>query len=41
VGRVVRVNPTKQTVTVSVGLGQWEIPWDEVFPETESSESAR
>lgn len=35
-GRVVRVNPVKQTVTVSVGLGQWEVPYDEVFPATES-----
>ena len=34
-GRVVRVNPVKGTVTVSVGLGQWEVPFDEVFPETE------
>lgn len=35
VGRVVRVNVGKQVVTVSVGLGQWEIPFDEVFPEDE------
>ena len=41
VGRVVRVNPAKQTVTVSVGLGQWEIPFAEIFPESESSEPAR
>jgi DNA mismatch repair protein MutS2 len=34
-GRVVRVNSVKGTVTVSVGLGQWEVPLDEVFPETE------
>ena len=33
VGTVVRVNPGKQTVTVSVGLGQWEVRFDEVFPE--------
>jgi DNA mismatch repair protein MutS2 len=32
-GLVVRVNPVKQTVLVSVGLGQWEVPFDEVFPE--------
>jgi DNA mismatch repair protein MutS2 len=31
-GRVVRVNPQKLTVVVSVGLGQWEVPFDEVFP---------
>ncbi len=31
-GKVVRVNPAKQTVTVSVGLGQWETPFPEVFP---------
>jgi DNA mismatch repair protein MutS2 len=34
-GRVVRVNPLKQTVVVSVGLGQWEVPLDEVFPESD------
>ncbi|HEY2783485.1 MAG TPA: MutS2/Smr-associated SH3 domain-containing protein, partial [Fimbriiglobus sp.] len=34
-GRVVRVDPKKQTVQVSVGLGQWEVPFDEVFPEEE------
>lgn len=33
-GRVVRLNPVKLTVTVSVGLGQWEVPFDEVFPES-------
>jgi len=33
-GKVVRVNPLKQTVTVSVGLGQWEVPLAEVFPES-------
>jgi DNA mismatch repair protein MutS2 len=32
VGKVVKVNAAKQTVTVSVGLGQWEIPFDEIFP---------
>ncbi len=32
-GRVVRVNPQKLTVVVSVGLGQWEVSFDEVFPE--------
>ncbi|MFM8271948.1 MAG: endonuclease MutS2 [Gemmata sp.] len=31
-GRVVRVDAKKQTVTVSVGIGQWEVPFDEVFP---------
>ncbi len=31
-GRVIRVNPLKMTVTVSVGLGQWEIPFDEIVP---------
>src|SRR5262245_2137850 len=30
-GKVVRVDAKKQTVTVSVGLGQWEVPFDEVF----------
>jgi len=32
-GKVVKVDAKKQTVTVSVGIGQWEIPFDEVFPE--------
>jgi DNA mismatch repair protein MutS2 len=31
-GTVVRVDPKKQTVRVSVGLGQWDVPFDEVFP---------
>src|SRR5262245_18592366 len=31
-GKVVKVDVKKQTVTVSVGLGQWEIPFDEIFP---------
>ena len=31
-GKVVRVDSKKQTVTVSVGLGQWEVPFDEVYP---------
>ncbi len=32
VGKVVKVDAKKQTVTVSVGIGQWEVPFDEVFP---------
>jgi DNA mismatch repair protein MutS2 len=31
-GTVVRVDAKKQTVTVSVGLGQWEVPFEEIFP---------
>ena len=31
-GRVVKVDARKQIVTVSVGLGQWEVPFDEIFP---------
>lgn len=31
-GKVVRVDVKKQTITVSVGLGQWEVPFDEIFP---------
>jgi DNA mismatch repair protein MutS2 len=31
-GRVVRVDQAKQLAVVSVGLGQWEVPLDEVFP---------
>jgi DNA mismatch repair protein MutS2 len=33
VGQVVKVDAKKQTVSVSLGLGQWEVPFDEVFPE--------
>lgn len=32
VGRVVRVDLRKRQVLVSVGLGQWEVSFDEVFP---------
>ncbi len=32
-GKVVRVDAKKQTVKVSVGLGEWEIPFEEIFPE--------
>lgn len=31
-GRVVRVDAKKQTVRVSVGIGEWEIPFEEIFP---------
>ena len=31
-GKVVKVDARKQTVTVSVGIGQWDIPFDEIFP---------
>ena len=31
-GRVVRVNLLKETVIVSVGIGQWEVPFAEVLP---------
>jgi DNA mismatch repair protein MutS2 len=31
-GRVVRVDHGKALAVVSVGLGQWEVPLDEVFP---------
>ncbi len=31
-GRVVKVDAKKQIVTVSLGLGQWEVPFDEIFP---------
>ena len=33
-GRVVKVDAKKQTITVSVGIGQWEVPFDEIFPIT-------
>ncbi|MBX9578735.1 MAG: DNA strand exchange inhibitor protein [Gemmataceae bacterium] len=32
VGKVARVDLKKGTVTVGVGIGQWEVPFDEVFP---------
>ena len=31
-GRIVRVDHSKQLALVSVGLGQWEVPLDELFP---------
>jgi DNA mismatch repair protein MutS2 len=31
-GRIVRVDVKRQTALVSVGLGQWEVPLEEVFP---------
>jgi DNA mismatch repair protein MutS2 len=31
-GRVVRVDHRKNTAVVSVGLGQWEVPLDEIAP---------
>lgn len=33
-GTVVRVDVRKRSVLVSVGLGQWDVPLDEVFPES-------
>lgn len=33
-GKVIRVDNKKHTVMVSVGIGQWEIPFDEIFPVT-------
>ena len=32
-GRVVRVDPRRNVVVVSVGIGQWEVGLDEVIPE--------
>ncbi len=31
-GTIVRVDYKKQIAVVSLGLGQWEVPLDEVFP---------
>ena len=31
-GRVIRADAKKQVALVSVGLGQWEVPFDELFP---------
>ncbi|MCS6863472.1 MAG: DNA strand exchange inhibitor protein [Gemmataceae bacterium] len=36
-GKVVRVDVKKQTVTVSLGIGQWEVPFEEIFPEPPSN----
>jgi DNA mismatch repair protein MutS2 len=33
VGKVIRVDPKKETVLVGIGIGQWEVPFSEVFPE--------
>ena len=32
VGRVIRVDHKKNIAVISLGLGQWEVPLDEVFP---------
>ena len=32
-GRIVRIDHKKNVALVSVGLGQWEVPLDEVFPQ--------
>src|SRR5207247_1626004 len=37
VGRVVRVDAKRNLAVVSLGLGQWEVPLDEVFPLDETS----
>ncbi len=31
-GRIVRVDHKRNVALVSLGLGQWEVPLDEVFP---------
>jgi DNA mismatch repair protein MutS2 len=31
-GRIVRIDHKKNVALVSVGLGQWEVPLDEIFP---------
>jgi DNA mismatch repair protein MutS2 len=31
-GKVQKVNATKRTVTVGVGIAHWEVPFDEIFP---------
>jgi DNA mismatch repair protein MutS2 len=31
-GRIVRVDHKKNVAVVSVGLGQWEVPFEEVLP---------
>ncbi len=37
VGRVVRVDHKRNVVSVSLGIGQWEVSLDEVFPEGKGS----
>ncbi|MBM3993084.1 MAG: DNA strand exchange inhibitor protein [Planctomycetes bacterium] len=37
-GRIVRVDAKRGTVVVSLGLGQWEVTFDEVFPERKAEE---
>jgi len=32
-GKVVRVDHKRNLAVVSLGLGQWEVPLDEVFPQ--------
>jgi DNA mismatch repair protein MutS2 len=32
-GKIVRIDHKRNVAVVSVGLGQWEMPLDEVFPE--------
>ncbi len=34
VGRVVRVDLRKRLITVHIGLGQWEVPFEEILPVT-------
>ena len=36
VGRVLRVDHKKNIAVVSLGLGQWEVSLDEVFPPEET-----
>ena len=33
IGRIVRVDHKRNVAVVSLGIGQWEVPLDEVFPE--------
>jgi DNA mismatch repair protein MutS2 len=37
VGRVIRVDHKKNIAVISLGLGQWEVPLEEVFPPQENS----
>jgi DNA mismatch repair protein MutS2 len=38
-GRVVRVDHKRNVAVVSLGLGQWEVPLDEVFPQEQGDRS--
>jgi DNA mismatch repair protein MutS2 len=38
-GRIVRVDQKKSQAKINVGLGEWEIPLDEIFPLVQKDEN--